>query len=82
MMLCASLAKMQKRYVDFDPQNKSHLEAYSLLALGVVEDNGSIRIRQHATLRFHLEAPFVDVPSMMHYKVGHAYLNLFDNVRG
>lgn len=76
MMLCPTLSKVQKAYVDFDVTNAKHLEAYAALSLGNVDERGNIHVKQHPTLRFHLEAPFVDVPSMMNHKVGHAYLAL------
>lgn len=51
----------------FDPANSLHLEAFEMLAY---------KGRQHPTLRFHLEYPYLDVRAMMHDKVGRAYLEL------
>lgn len=75
-MLCPTLNKTRKLYVDFDPHNLEHLKAYQMLSLGNKDEKGNIHVQQHSTLRFHLEAPFVDVPSMMNYVVGHEYLKL------
>jgi len=77
MMLCATLSKMQgQRYVDFDPTNPEHMVAFQMQCLGNYEDTGVIHIRQHKTLRFNLEQPFLDVPSMMNHKVGKAYMKM------
>lgn len=44
------------RTVSFDAKNKEHIKAFVTL---------HYRGRQHPTLRFHLEQPYLDVRSMM-----------------
>jgi hypothetical protein len=53
------------RYEKFDPSTPDHLAAFAML----VRDG-----KQHSTLRFHLEHPFVNVRAMMESKVCDAYL--------
>lgn len=67
-MLCPTLRKIEKNFVHFDPYNEEHMEAFEYMCLG---KNGTFR--QHPTLRFHLEDGFVDIRSMMLYKVGRAW---------
>ncbi len=52
----------------FDPRNKEHIQAFVMLTQ---------RGRQHPTLRFILEHPYLDVRSMMYDKVGRAYVQDF-----
>ena len=73
MQICGTLNKVQKQYVDFDPTNKKHLEAFKMLCLGKPNGAGVI-LQQHPELRFNLELPFEDVRSLMFHKVGEAYL--------
>jgi len=75
-MYCPTLTRVQKRFVDFDVTNPEHLEAFRMLSLGSIDEKGNIHTSQHPTLRFHLEGPFVDIPSMMNYRIGQAYLKL------
>jgi hypothetical protein len=49
----------------FDPTNSEHLDAFTQLVFGG---------KQHPTLRFHLDRPFLDVRAMMHDRVARAYL--------
>jgi hypothetical protein len=53
---------LQREYFDID--NLEHLKAFDMLMNG----------RQHPTLRFHLELPYVNVLQMMYDKIGRAYL--------
>jgi hypothetical protein len=62
-ILPAYMQTIEKVY--FNPKNKDHLTALSLL----VEQN-----RQHPTLRFVLEQPYLDVRAMMLHKVAKAYI--------
>lgn len=50
----------------FDPTNPNHIEAYRML---VYEG------RQHPTLRFTLEHPYLDVRAMMTDKIVRMYLD-------
>lgn len=77
MKLCATLQKVQRQYVDFDPKNTEHLEAFRILCLGEVYNAvGVFTHRQHKHLRFNLEQPFQSVPEMMFHKVGETYLQM------
>ena len=76
MQLCSTLSKVQKRFVEFDPCNPEHLEAYRMLCIGEKDDRGMIHVQQHPTLRFTTETPFEEVPAMMAYRVGEKYLDL------
>lgn len=68
-LLCAN-AQLSKE--TFDPTNPDHIEAYRML---VYEG------RQHPTLRFTLEHPYLDVRAMMTDKIVRMYLdNLSGNV--
>jgi hypothetical protein len=49
----------------FDPLNDEHLEAFEMLVYSG---------RQHQTLRFTLELPYLDVRSMMYDKVARLFL--------
>jgi hypothetical protein len=75
-MICPTLNKVRKQVVDFDPQNLDHLKAFQMLSLGNKDERGNIHVKQHPTLRFHLESPFVSVPDMMNNIIGHEYLKL------
>lgn len=67
--LTRATAHLQR--VNFDVNDREHVMAFQ----GLIE-NG----RQHPTLRFNLEAPFLDVRSMMTAKVTRAFLdNFFKN---
>jgi hypothetical protein len=68
-----ALAAVQKTQVPFDVNNPEHLRAFHMLCIG--DDP----IKQHPTLRFQLDQPFLDVPSMMKHRVGQAYLTLKGN---
>jgi len=70
-MLCPILRKIKKQLVQFDPENREHIKAFEYMCLG---ENGVFR--QHPVLRFELEEGFVDVRSMMLYKVGRAWIQL------
>jgi hypothetical protein len=50
--------------VQFDTENPEHLQAFEMLMNG----------RQHPSLRFELELPYVNVLQMMYDKIGRAYL--------
>lgn len=54
----------------FDTENAEHLKAFEMLMNG----------RQHPTLRFHLELPYVNVLQMMYDKIGRAYLTKHTHV--
>ena len=49
-----------RRYETFDPRNQEHIKAYVSLQ--------KYR-KQHPTLRFYQEKPFLDIPSMMASKI-------------
>lgn len=49
----------------FNPHDEEHLKAYAYWRM-----HG----RMHPTLRFHLEDPFNNVPSMMEAKIAEAWL--------
>lgn len=53
------------QHVTFDIDNIEHIQALARL----VKDG-----RQHPTLRFRLERPFLDVRSMLTSKITHAWL--------
>lgn len=53
---------------DFDPANVEHMKAFDLLV-----NHG----RQHPTLRFRLEQPYLDIRSMMQAAVCKAYITMF-----
>ena len=74
MQVCHTLTPITKNTVTFDTTNPDHLTAFRMLCLGDPDHNGVIR--QHPTLRFSLEAPFVDVRVMMFHKVATAHLEL------
>ena len=60
-----SLRSVGFQHVFFDPTNPEHLKAYNdLQTVG----------RQHQTLRFHVEAPYLDVRSMMLGKIADKYM--------
>lgn len=61
-----SRATAHLQYVAFDAKNPEHIAAFKSLT-----KNG----RQHPTLRFKLEAPFLDVRSLMIDKVLNAYMD-------
>ena len=63
------LATSHLTVVHFNAQTREHIEAYVMLTQ---------RGRQHPTLRFVLENPFIDVRSMMHDHIGRAYVALLD----
>ena len=73
MYRCATLNPVYKQYVVFDPLNDEHLRAYKTLCIGEMRPLGK-HVHQHPVLRFNLESPFSDVPSMMEYKVGTVFL--------
>jgi hypothetical protein len=73
MMICRTLRRVQRNYVDFDVNNPEHLEAFRLLCLGN-DDGLGIHTKQHPSIRFNLEENFQDVRTMMFHKVGQAYL--------
>jgi hypothetical protein len=56
----------------FDPRNPEHIEAFVMIT-----QQG----RQHPSLRFTLEHPFLDVRSMMFDKIGRAYVGSFQQSR-
>lgn len=62
--------------VYFDPYNREHINAFEMQCIGEARDDGKVYFRTHPTLRFVLESPFVDIRTMMLYKVGQAYINL------
>lgn len=78
--ICPTLNRTSKQIVDFNPKNRDHLEAFRLLCLGEVREDGTINIKQHPTMRFHLETPFTDIRSLMFHKVGEAHIKLLGNV--
>jgi len=75
-MLCPTLNKVRKQVVDFNPHDQEHLKAFAMLSLGNKDERGNIHVKQHSTLRFHLETPFVSIPDMMNNVIGHEYLKL------
>jgi hypothetical protein len=52
------------KQVTFNTEDPEHLQAFEMLING----------RQHPTLRFQLELPYVNVLQMMYDKIGRAYL--------
>jgi hypothetical protein len=50
--------------VIFDPTNQEHVLAFAALTQ---------KNRQHPTLRFILELPYMDIRTMMHAKVGEEF---------
>lgn len=74
---CRTLAVVDRQYVDFDPTNKDHIEAFSMLCLGVDNDN----FRQHPTLRFNIHHPYTDVRKMMFHMVARDYIRLGETVK-
>ena len=73
-MICSTLRAVEKRYVDFDPVDPEHIEAFKQLCLGTKRGGQLSSIRQHKQLRFNLEAPFTDVRTMMFHKVSEAHV--------
>lgn len=71
-MICATLQAAIPQQVTFNPNNKDHMEAFRLLVIG---DSKGV-IRQHPSLRFHLEEQFKDIRTMMIHKVGMAHYDL------
>lgn len=63
------LATNGLRYEKFDPSNAEHRKAFAM----IVQDK-----RQHPTLRFNLEHPFVNVREMMLNRVAAAYIAVMD----
>lgn len=58
-------------YIDFDPKNKEHLEAFYTL---------KYEARQSSQLRFKLDENYPDVPTMMQSKITETYLkSVFTN---
>lgn len=78
-MMCRTLHQAERAFVDFDPTNTEHIEAFHALCLGQRSDAGHIHIKQHPTLRFYLEENFPDVRSMMFHKVGEYHHNQLVN---
>ena len=68
---CKTLSDVLKTPVVFDASDPEHLRAFKMVCIG---DGPLTPIRQHPTLRFHLEQPFTDVRAMMFHHVGEAYL--------
>lgn len=60
--------------VYFDPTNVEHIRAFQMQCIGEVRTDGTPYYRQHPTLRFVLERPFLDVKTMMMYKIGQEYV--------
>lgn len=60
--LADAIAHLQ--IVDFDPKVPAHVEAFVWLTQ---------KGRQHPTMRFHLEQPYLDVITMMYDKIGREY---------
>lgn len=58
-------------YQMFDAHNPAHIAAYQCL-----KHYG----RQHPTLRFYLEEPYVSVPHMMEARIAEAYLKTVPGV--
>lgn len=54
------------KYQKFDPDNKEHVIAYKMLRY-----DG----RQHPKYRFHLEEPFLDVLTMMMYRLAEKHMD-------
>jgi hypothetical protein len=71
--VCTSLNGIAKSYVDFDPLNPDHLRAFKMLCMG---EGPGTPLRQHPTLRFNVDQPFVDVRTMMFYRVCEAHISL------
>lgn len=61
-----SILTSHKKFVEFDPMNKEHLEAFRMLT----QDN-----RQHPVLRFEVPYPFLDVRAVMYDRISKAHLN-------
>jgi hypothetical protein len=58
-------------YIDFDPKDKEHLEAFYSL---------KYEAKQNSKLRFKLEEGYADVPTMMQSKITESYLkSVFTN---
>jgi predicted carbohydrate-binding protein with CBM5 and CBM33 domain len=74
-----SFKPIQITKVSFDPTNPQHIDAFEMLVIGVADKDGAIRYRQHPTLRFKIELPFVDVRSMMMERVAKAYVDMVRN---
>jgi len=52
------------QFADFDPKVPEHVEAFVWLTQ---------KSRQHPTMRFRLEQPYLDVITMMYDKIGREY---------
>ena len=74
-MMCPTLRKVEKQVVSFNPHDPMHIKAFETMCLG---KDGVLS--QHPYLRFELEEGFVDVRSMMLYKVGQAWVRLTQSV--
>ena len=72
MALCNTLNRIARSYVDFDPTDPEHLEAFKMLVLG--ENGPASVIRQHPTLRFNVDHPYDNVRSMMMHKVAEEHI--------
>lgn len=53
--------------VDFDPKNSEHVKAFELIVF---------QNKQHETIRFKCDPPFVDLRTMLLHKVGQEFLSL------
>lgn len=80
MLTSHVLRNSQQMYVNFDPANIEHLEAFKLLCIGNGEPREQFVVRQHPTLRFILNEGFEDVRTMMLHKVGNQYLQTMKKV--
>lgn len=61
----------QYNYEKFDASNPEHITAYVCIKkLG----------RQHPTLRFYLEDPFLNIPDLMESRIGDAFLEQFGDL--
>lgn len=74
MSVLAAITAQARRTVQFDANDKEHLEAFRMMAMGVETPGGGTRCQMHPTLRFELEYPFVDLRAMMMHKVAIQHL--------
>lgn len=60
-------ATARLRTETFDPTNLEHLRAFEMITQHGI---------QHPEIRFKLDHPYLNVPAMMHARIGKAYLDL------
>jgi hypothetical protein len=73
-MSSSILAELRPTYVDFDPTNAEHLEAFRMLCVNR-DETGTLQLKQHPSLRFKLDrSQYSNVRDMMLVRVGEQYL--------